>query len=160
MILFTVGGGVSQHALQVVSQHALQQVSWGWYPSMPCRWYPSKPCRSRGGGGGVSRPTPGRCIPACTEADPRPRGRLLPRAVCTLLECILVINPNTCWNNTEQESIPIGCVPPAFHRMGGLLSGGVFLTDTPPPQKEHGARQPDKKWHHTEIPQDRMTDAS
>ena len=29
VILFTGGGVLSQHALQVVSQHALQQVSWG-----------------------------------------------------------------------------------------------------------------------------------
>ena len=89
VILFTGG---------VVSQHALQQVSWGgypsmpcrWYPSMPYRWYPSMPCsRSPGGGGvlqvhtqgegglqvhrGVSRPTPGGCIPACTEADTPPK---------------------------------------------------------------------------------------
>ena len=90
----------------------------GWYPSIHCRWYPSMPCsRSLGGGipaclarfqahtqggvkgsgrggfqvhtWGVSRPTPrGVCIPACTEADPLQR--LLLRAVCILLECILV----------------------------------------------------------------------
>ena len=45
--------------------------------------------------GGVSRPTPwggSVCIPACTDADtPLPRGRLLPRAVRILLECILVL---------------------------------------------------------------------
>ena len=35
-ILFTGGGLVSQHALQVVSQHALQVSGW-WYPSMPSR---------------------------------------------------------------------------------------------------------------------------
>ena len=42
VILLTVGGMLSQHALQVVSQHTLQE---GCYPSMHCRWYPSMPCR-------------------------------------------------------------------------------------------------------------------
>ena len=47
----------------------------GGYPGTPCKWYPSMPCRSPGGspgpqqverlrslagGGGVSRPIPGR----------------------------------------------------------------------------------------------------
>ena len=94
VILFTRGGMVSQHALQVVSQHALQQVSrgGGWYPSMPCRFPGPHPggklrglawggfsrhtpgvCVSRPKSRGVSPgPHPGGCIPACTEADPPP----------------------------------------------------------------------------------------
>ena len=39
--------------------------------------------------GGVSRPRPKGCIPACTEAD-TPCRRLLLRAVRILLECIVV----------------------------------------------------------------------
>ena len=112
VILFMGGGGggvVSQHALQVVSQYALQQVSWGggcypnmhcrWYPSMPCSrspggWYPSMPCRwyTRSTPGGSPGPHQGVCIPACTEADTPSRGRLLPRLVRILLECILAFN--------------------------------------------------------------------
>ena len=115
------GGGLSQHALQVVSQHALQQ--WGGIPACIVGDIPV--CLAAGGWwwgvsrltpmgglqahtqtGGfpgphqgvsrptprwVSRPTPRECIPSCTEADPPPsRGRLLPRAVRILLECILV----------------------------------------------------------------------
>ena len=112
-----MGGMVSQHALQVVSHHALQKCvssimsTRGWYPSMHCRWYPSMPCRypgglqahtqgeaeGSGGGGGVSRPTPrGVSRPTsrrgCVSqhALTPPHGRLLPRAVRILLECILV----------------------------------------------------------------------
>ena len=70
---------VSQHALQVVSQHALQQG--GLYPNMPCRFPGPHPggklrglvgegCLQAHTWGGVSRPTPRGCIPACTEADP------------------------------------------------------------------------------------------
>ena len=58
--ILSMGGGLSQHALQVVSQHALQQVSRG-YPSMPCRFSGPHPRGSLGGSGwgrGVSRPTP------------------------------------------------------------------------------------------------------
>ena len=48
--------------------------------------------------------------------------------------------PERTW---EQESIPVGCVPPAFLILGG---GGL------PSPKEYGNRQPDRKWHHTETP--------
>ena len=91
----------------MVSQHALQQVSRGW-------WYPSKlagfQAHTQGGSlgewhlargvsrptpsrevegdlaGGVSRPTPGGSAPG----GDAPPGWLLLRAVCILLECILV----------------------------------------------------------------------
>ena len=89
------GGGVtSQHSLQVISQHALQQVSRGVVSQHALQV--SRPTTrgevqgvlqahthggSWGGSGqgglqahtwgrGVSRPTPGGSIPACTEADP------------------------------------------------------------------------------------------
>ena len=76
---------VSKHALQVVSQHALQ-VSRGLSPGPQ----PGRKLRALARGG-VSRSTPrGVCIPACSEADPPP-GRLLPRTVRILLECILVV---------------------------------------------------------------------
>ena len=113
IILFTGGGRVVfQHALQVVSQHALQVFGgeW-WYPSLPCRWYPSMPCmggpgphpggKLRGLTRGISRPTPGGspgphpggCVSQHTlRQTPLLRGRLLPRAVRILLECILVLN--------------------------------------------------------------------
>ena len=95
--------------------------SGGGYPSMPCRFpglHPGGSLRGLARGvsrptprgklrglvcGGVSRPTPGGlqgglqvhtqgCIPACTEADTHPPCRwLLLRAVCILLECILVV---------------------------------------------------------------------
>ena len=82
----TPGGGVrvSQHALQVSRPTPRGEVEGS-------------------GQGGVSRPTPGGspgphrggglCIPACTEAD-LPCGRLLPRVVRILLECILVYELN------------------------------------------------------------------
>ena len=61
-----------------------------------------------------------------------------------------------------QESIPVGCVPPALYR----TETPPIWTETPPtetpwkehrtrerdPPKEHGTRQPDRKWHHTETP--------
>ena len=41
------------------------------------------------GPGGVTRPRPRECIPACAEADP-PNKRLLLQGVRILLKCILV----------------------------------------------------------------------
>ena len=92
------GGWLSQHALQVVSQHPLQQGglqahTHGGSPGMDPGPHP----------GGAPGPHPGKgspgphlgegCIPACTEADlPPPHGRLLPRVVRILLECILVVH--------------------------------------------------------------------
>ena len=112
VILFTGGGVVSQHALQVVSQHALQQGGWGvvsQHALQVSRPTPRGEVEGSGWGGlqshtwgeapglhhgglqahtwGVSRPTPGGCIPACTEADPP---WLLLWAVRILLECFLV----------------------------------------------------------------------
>ena len=75
-------GVVSQHALQVVSQHALQQVSGGVSQHALQVFRPTP--------GGLSRPTPRGCIPACTEADSAHPGRLLLRALRILLGCILV----------------------------------------------------------------------
>ena len=52
----------------------------------------SRPTPSRGvqaQAQGVSKPRPGGCIPACTEADP-PIRQVLLQAVRILLECILV----------------------------------------------------------------------
>ena len=55
--------------------------------------------------------------------------------------------------NLKQESIPVGCLPPALHHTGGLCPGG--LPDSPPgqtppptnqdrvPPKEHGTRDRD-----------------
>ena len=72
VILFTGGGLVSQHALQVVSKHALQQVSREGYPSMPCRFPGPHPGgKLRGLARGVSRPTPGGLLPV---GVPAPRG--------------------------------------------------------------------------------------
>ena len=75
---------VSQHALQVVSQHVLQQVSWfGGVVSQHALQV------SRGE---VSRPTPRGEVEGSGwgGGSPGPRGRLLPRAVRILLECIPV----------------------------------------------------------------------
>ena len=80
---------------------------------------------------------------------------------------------NIWWVNTSEtnENIPVGCVLPALHHTRGLCLG-VSLTETPwtdtpwipldgdppldreppPPSKEHGTRQPYRKWHHTESP--------
>ena len=60
------GGGVSQHALQVVSQHSLQQVSreGGLYPSMPCRFPGPHP------GGKL------RGLVRARSPGPHPRGKL------------------------------------------------------------------------------------
>ena len=105
VILFTGGGVVSQHALQLVSQHALQGGSPG--PHLEGK------LRDLAGGGlqahtqGVSRPTPGgvsRFTPrglsrptpgggGCVSQHAlrqTPHEWLLPRAVRILLECILV----------------------------------------------------------------------
>ena len=84
--------------------------------------------------------------------------------------------------NQKQESIPVGCVRPALNRYSGGLCQGVPPKQSPLPpnrdhldrdpigqrsprqrpcaQKEHGTRQPDRKWHHTETPPivDRMPD--
>ena len=61
----------------------------GWYPSMPCRFPGPHPGGSPGPYLGEAHTQGGVCIPACTEAD-SPQWLLL-RAVCILLECILVI---------------------------------------------------------------------
>ena len=64
------GGSPSRHlgGLQAHTRWGLQAYTWA---------------------GGVSRPTPSGCIPACIEAD-IPCRQLLMRAVRILLECILV----------------------------------------------------------------------
>ena len=85
-------GVVSQHALQVwgvVSQHALHGGSPGPHPGSCGVWPGGSPGPHPGGGGQMPTLGGGLCIPACTELD-SPLGRLLPRAVRILLECILV----------------------------------------------------------------------
>ena len=69
----------------------------------------------------------------------------------------------------EQESIPVGCVPPAcpWQRPPGQRPpprGQGSPRQRPPwtdaPWKEHGTRQPDRRWHHTKTPpppEDRQT---
>ena len=49
-------------------------------------------------------------------------------------------------NNSEQESIPVGCVLPALSRTGGSLSGRTPWIETPPKKKEHGTMHGDSPW--------------
>ena len=87
--------------------------------------------------------------------------------------------------NNKQECIPVGCILPALCRTQGSLSSGVSVkgslakvfsirgslsrgslsrgvsvTETLLDGDEHGTRQPERKWHHTETPSpvNRMTD--
>ena len=72
VILFMGGGMVSWHALQVVSQHALQVSGGGVSQHALQVSRPTPKGKVEGSGWGVFRPTPGGCIPACTEANPPP----------------------------------------------------------------------------------------
>ena len=121
VILFTWGGVVSQHALQVVSQHALQQISrGGGIPACIAGFQaltrgevegsgqggspgPHPRGKLRGLAWGVSRPTPGG-LQAHTWGGLHTQGVCIPacteadipqwlllQAVCILLECILVL---------------------------------------------------------------------
>ena len=111
-VILSTGGVVSQHALQVVSQHALQ-VSGGLQAHTQGELEVSgqgvlqahtlgvlQPTAE-----GVSRPTPKGGLQAHTQGSLQahtggisqhalrqtpPHGRLLPRVICILLECILV----------------------------------------------------------------------
>ena len=97
VILFTWGGGISQHALQVsrpTPGGKLRGLAWGGVSRPTPRMGSSGP--HLGGGlwahtqGGSPGPHLGG-IPACTEADTPSSRRLLLRAVRILLECILVL---------------------------------------------------------------------
>ena len=52
----------------------------------------------------------------------------------------------------KQECIPVGCVPPARYRMGGLCPGGVFLTETPLDRDPQTETPPDVEAPSTETP--------
>ena len=91
-------------------------LGWWWYPSMPCRSPGPHPGGSPGLhpkgespgphlGRGVSRPTPGGVSQQAPRQTP-PNRRLLLRAVCILLECILV----------EHKSAAVTTPPPICSR--------------------------------------------
>ena len=91
VILFTGGGVVSQHALQVVSQHALQVSGGGGlsqHALQVSRPTPRGEVEGSGlGRGGLQAHTGWGGIPACTEADnPSPSRWLLLQVVRILLE--------------------------------------------------------------------------